>query len=205
MLDHPGPEGEVQTVETILHEMAHSTAYVRSASELNESFATLVGVEGAARFFRERGSTSQSELVHRIAEDEERRHIAFSAWLEPALKEAAAYYRDAQQRGLPAAEIEHGRSELFARLQASYRAAFPSGPRYRRLAEGPLNNAVLLSFGVYHRSSDFQQRLLAHVGGDLAAFVELYRQAAERSDGVVWLRSLVPSPSSSQQSFSVTP
>jgi len=205
MLDHPGPEGEVQTVETILHEMAHSTAYLRSASELNESYATLVGVEGAARFFRERGSATQSELVHRLAEAEEQRHVAFSAWLEPTLKEAATYYRDAQQQGLSAAAIEQGRSELFARLQASYRAAFPSGPRYRRLAEGPLNNAVLLSFGVYHRSSDFQQRLLAYVHNDLRAFVELYRQAERRSDGVAWLRSLVPEANSAQRSFSVTP
>ncbi|TXH20825.1 MAG: hypothetical protein E6Q99_10495 [Elusimicrobia bacterium] len=205
MLDHPGPEGEVQAVETILHEMAHSTAYLRSASELNESYATLIGVEGAARFFRERGSATQSELVHRLAEAEEQRHVAFAAWLEPTLKEAAAYYRDAQQQGLSAAAIEQGRSELFARLQASYRNAFPSGPRYRRLAEGPLNNAVLLSFGVYHRSSDFQQRLLAYVHNDLRAFVELYRQAERRSDGVAWLRSLVPESKPAQRSFSVTP
>ncbi|MBL9006794.1 MAG: aminopeptidase [Myxococcales bacterium] len=205
MLDQPGPEGEVQTVETILHEMAHSTAYLRSASELNESYATLVGVEGAARFFRERGASAQSALVHRLAQEEEQRHLAFSAWLEPALKDAAAFYRDAHDRHLPWSVIEAERAALFARLQASYRAAFPSGPRYRRLAEGPLNNAVLLSFGVYHRSSDFQQRLLAAVRGDLRAFVELYRQAERRSDGAAWLRSLVPEPATAPQPGPVTP
>jgi predicted aminopeptidase len=190
MLDHPGPEGEVQTVEVILHEMAHSTAYLRSASELNESYATLVGVEGAAQFFRERGSAAQSAMVHQLAQAEEQRHRAFSAWLEPALKEAAAYYAQAQREHWPAAQIERQRADLFARLQASYRAAFPLGPRYRRLAEGPLNNAVLLSFGVYHRSSDLQQRLLALVDGDLRSFIDLYRQAEKRSDGVEWLRRL---------------
>jgi len=191
MLDHPGPEGEVQTVEVILHEMAHSTAYLRSASELNESYATLVGVEGAAQFFRQRGSAAQSAMVHQLAQAEEERHRAFSAWLEPALKEAAAYYDQAHREHWPAAEIERRRGELFAKLQAGYRAAFPTGPRYRRLAEGPLNNAVLLSFSVYHRSSDFQQRLLALVDGDLAAYIDLYRQAEKRSDGVKWLRQLV--------------
>lgn len=190
MLDHPGPEGEVQTVEVILHEMAHSTAYLRSASELNESYATLVGVEGAARFFRERGNATQSAMVHQLAQAEEQRHRAFSAWLEPALKEAAAYYAQAHSEHWPPAEIDRRRADLFAKLQESYRAAFPSGPRYRRLAEGPLNNAVLLSFGVYHRSSDMQQRLLALVDGDLRAYVDLYRRAEKRSDGVVWLRQL---------------
>lgn len=196
MLDHPGPEGEVQTVEVILHEMAHSTAYLRSASELNESYATLVGVEGAAQFFRERGSAAQSAMVHQLAQAEEQRHRAFSAWLEPALKEAAAYYAEAQRERWPTSDIERRRSDLFSKLQASYRAAFPSGPRYRRLAEGPLNNAVLLSFSVYHRSSDFQQRLLALVDGDLRSFIDLYRQAEKRSDGVKWLRQLAASSSS---------
>lgn len=205
MLDQPGPEGEVHTVETILHEMAHSTAYLRSASELNESYATLVGVEGAARFFRERGASAQSALVHRLAQEEEQRHVAFSAWLEPTLKEAADFYRDAHDRHVPRSVIEADRAALFARLQASYRAAFPSGPRYRRLAEGPLNNAVLLSFGVYHRSSDFQQRLLAAVRGDLRAFVELYRQAERRSDGAAWLHSLVPEPAAAPQPGPITP
>lgn len=190
MLDHPGPEGEVQTVEVILHEMAHSTAYLRSASELNESYATLVGIEGAARFFRERGNAAQSAMVHQLAQAEEQRHRAFSAWLEPALKEAAAYYAQAQNEHWPKAEIERRRADMFAKLQESYRTAFPSGPRYRRLAEGPLNNAVLLSFGVYHRSSDLQQRLLALVDGDLHAYVDLYRRAEARSDGVAWLRQL---------------
>lgn len=206
MLDRPGPEGEVQTVETILHEMAHSTAYLRSASELNESYATLVGVEGAARFFRERGSVAQSQLVRQLAEEEEQRHIAFSAWLEPVLRDAAAFYQEAQQRALPPPEIERERAAFFARVSASYRAAFPSGPRYRRLAEGPINNAVLLSFGVYHRSSDLQQRLLAHVRGDLREFVGLYRQAERRSDGAAWLRSLVTTaPLTPQPASAITP
>jgi len=184
----PGPKGDVRTVEVVLHEMSHSTAYIASASELNESFATLVGIEGAARFFSERGSAAESTLVRSLAEEEEQRNRAFSAWLEPTLKEAKAFYEQASREAWNRERTLREREALFQRIQQSYRTAFPSGPRYRRLSDGPLNNAVLLSFGVYHQSSDMQQALLDSVSGDLRAYIALYKAAQDRSDGADWLR-----------------
>jgi predicted aminopeptidase len=186
----PGAEGDVRTVEVVLHEMAHSTAYIKSASELNESYATLVGIEGASRFFRQRGSAAESSLVRELSQREEQQSRAFGSWLEPTLKDAQSFYRQAHADGWPEATILERRQQLFLRIGQSYRAAFPSGPRYRSLSEGQLNNAVLLSFGVYHQSSDLQQLLLDSVDGDLAGFVALFKQAEQRPDGPQWLRRL---------------
>jgi predicted aminopeptidase len=190
MVDDPGPEGEVRTVEVMLHEMAHSTAYLTSASELNESYATLVGIEGAARFFRERGNVAQSALSLRLAQEQEQRSRAFSAWLVPAMQRVREFYAQASAQHYPAERILREREEMFAALRESYRAAFPSGPRYKRLADGPLNNAVLLSFGVYHSPGRLQQDLLDSVDGDIREFVNLYKQAQDRPDGPAWLRRL---------------
>lgn len=186
----PGPAGEARTVEVVLHEMAHSTAYIKSASELNESYATLVGIEGAARFFRERGAADESALVRQLAEEMEKHHKLFSTWLEPTLKTVEAFYQDAKSAGWTEAETLQRREALFERVRESYRAAFPSGPRYRRLLEGPLNNALLLSFGVYHQSGDTQAMLLDSVAGDLRAYINLYKQAQDRADGADWLLRL---------------
>ena len=186
----PGASGDVRTVEVVLHEMAHSTAYITSASELNESYATLVGIEGASRFFRERGNASESELVRELARAGERQNIAFSAWLEPALKKAKDFYAQAAREGWSRQRILQERADLFASIQASYRTAFPEGKRYRLLASGKLNNAVLLSFGVYHQSSNIQQTLLDSVGRDLRSYINLYKQAQDRSDGAEWLHRL---------------
>lgn len=185
--NEPGEKGDVRTVEVVLHEMAHSTAYIKSASELNESFATLVGIEGATRFFRERGNGTNSELVRKLADEQEQQHRVFSAWFEPARKEAEAFYEQAHRDGLTRPQILKNREELFRNIQASYLRAFPKGPHYRRLAQGPINNALLMSFGVYHQASDVQQVLLASVGGDLRLFINLYKQAQDRSDGAQWL------------------
>lgn len=190
MVDEPGPEGEVRTVEVVLHEMAHSTAYLTSASELNESYATLVGVQGAARFFRERGDLAASALSLRLAEEQEARSRAFSDWLQPAMKRVTEFYANAKAQGYPRERILREREALFLSLRDSYRAAFPTGPRYKRFADGPLNNAVLLSFGVYHSPGKLQQELLDSVGGDLRLFIGLYKKAAERADGPTWLQTL---------------
>lgn len=186
----PGPSGDVRTVEVVLHEMAHSTAYITSASELNESYATLVGIEGASRFFRERGNQSESELVRELARAGEQQHLAFSAWLEPALKQAKEFYAHAAREGWSREKILQERTRLFDSIQQSYRQAFPEGKRYRLLASGKLNNAVLLSFGVYHQSSNIQQTLLDSVGRDLRSYINLYKQAQDRADGPAWLNRL---------------
>ena len=60
----------------------------------------------------------------------------------------------------------------------------------RRLVEGPINNAVLLSFSVYHSPGRMQQELLDSVGGELRLFIDLYKKAQERADGPAWLRRL---------------
>ena len=65
--------------------------------------------------------------VHQLAQAEEERHRAFSAWLEPALKEAAAYYEQANREHWPVPEIERRRSELFT----------AAGQLSRRLPDGP--------------------------------------------------------------------
>lgn len=190
MVDDPGPEGEVRTVEVMLHEMAHSTAYLTSASELNESYATLVGVEGAARFFRERGNATQSALSIRLAQDQEQRSRAFATWLKPAMARVREFYAQAQAQHYPPERVLREREDLFTALRESYRAAFPSGPRYKRFVDGPLNNAVLLSFGVYHSPGRLQQDLLDSVAGDLREFVNLYKQAQDRPDSSAWLHRL---------------
>lgn len=190
MVDGVGPEAEVRTVEVILHEMAHSTAYVKSASELNESYATLVGVQGAARFFRERGQELKSRKVLELAEAQRQRGLAFATWLESALAKLRAFYEAARAQGLSREETIQRRDAQFAALIESYRTAFPSGPRYRRLAEGPINNAVLVSLGVYHESSSIQEDLLDAVDGDLSRFIALYKQAQDRPDGAAWLERL---------------
>jgi predicted aminopeptidase len=218
MIDQPGARGELRAVETILHEMAHTTAWLNSASDLNESYATLVGQKGAAAFFRWKVGQGASaggvdtsaalaalQASQRDAEQDEQRATRFAGWLRGAMKELDALYGQAARERWPEAEVLRRREEVFAGISARYREAFPGARGL--LAKGPpgLNNAVLLSFGVYHLGRDgdeekrrarrragiqLQRDLYEMVGEDLGAYIALYKRAAERQDGAAWLRRL---------------
>lgn len=216
MIDQPGARGELRAVETILHEMAHTTAWLNSASDLNESYATLVGQRGAAAFFRWKAGTSGEggdasaalqalQASQRDAEQDERRTAVFTAWLRGAMRELDALYGQAARERWPEVEVLRRRQEVFTGISARYREAFPGSKGL--LAKGPpgLNNAVLLSFGVYHlgRAGDeeklkarrragaqLQRDLYEMVGEDLGAYIGLYKKAADRRDGAAWLRRL---------------
>ena len=212
MISTPGPAGELRTVECILHEMAHTSVTFFTATELNEPFATMVGNHGAALFFRLRERTSlgptppSAAKLARTSAGLARGESALAAWLRQALIQVAAFYRTAKQDNLSREEILRQREQVFASLQESYRKTFPSS-RYEPLSGGPLNNASLLSLGVYlapgaekeekkppkappARASTLQKDLLAAVGGDLRAYIALYRRAQEGNDGLAFLKDI---------------
>ena len=56
------------------------------------------------------------------------------------------------------------------------------------LSDARLNNAVVASFGVYHRSAPEHERIYRRLRGDLAQMVSLYKYAVENTDDPIgWL------------------
>ncbi|HNI60133.1 MAG TPA: aminopeptidase [Pseudomonadota bacterium] len=190
MLGDFSAAGELRAVETILHEMAHSTVFLPGASDLNESFATQVGIRGAALFYRSRGDLTQSDRVFALAKEGEADEKSFSTWLAPQIDRLNRFYKRAAEVKLRRKQLLDQREAIFEEIRQSYRQAFPEGRRYKRLADGPLSNALLSSFAVYHESSGLQEALLAICDDDLKRFVSLYREARDRRDGAEWLRRL---------------
>lgn len=184
---------DAAVVEVVLHEMTHGTIYVAGQSDWNESLATLVGLRGAARFFEARGAgqgllTETRELFAQARRRQERSE-EFSRFLAPVLVELEALYASPISRD----EKLSRRAAVFARAQADYRVRFPPPPGKPPggFVDGQLNNARLVAWAVYHRDAPEHERLLARLGGDLTAFVRLYKHAVENhAEPVAWLRGL---------------
>jgi predicted aminopeptidase len=152
--------------ELVMHEIAHNTLYVASATSFNESFAQFVGYRGAESFFRSRGDSAGAERIRAIWRDQGR---------------LAAFYRDLVEEletvygaGLPDSTVRVARREVFdaarQRLASDLEGALEvfSG---ERLASRPLNNASLVGARLYLSDIGVFDEVLARFDGDLRATV----------------------------------
>jgi predicted aminopeptidase len=178
---------EARTVEVVLHEMLHGTLYLVGHSEWNESLATFVGLHGAALFFQRRGGEAAAHEVFDEAARHARDEQEFSAFLSPLLERLRALYAEPLSRD----EKLRRREEIFRQAQAEYLRRFPPPPGLTpSFVRQPLNNAVLLSYAVYHDASPAHQRLFDRVGGDLVTFIHVCKYAVDNApDPIRWLAS----------------
>jgi predicted aminopeptidase len=178
---------EARVVEVTLHEMLHGTLYLAGHTEWNESLATFVGLRGAALFFSQRSNSAAARVLAE-AEKRDRRAQEFAAFLEPILHELETLYASPRPRD----EKLRLREQVFARAHDEYLRRFPLKPGAPPppFVAQPLNNAVLLSFAAYHRSTPEHQRLFEKVHRDLRSFIALYKRAVEnhQNDAIEWLR-----------------
>jgi len=142
----------------IFHELAHQKLYVRDDSAFNESFATFVERQGLRQWRASRGLPAPNESG-------ERREEQFVALMLQTRERLARLYAG----GLPAAEMRRAKQAEFERLRGEYRrlrdGRWGGDRRYDAWVFGPLNNAKLLPFGLYH--------------GWVGAFEEIFRSTGE--------------------------
>jgi predicted aminopeptidase len=182
-----GPDARI--VEITLHEMAHGTVFAPGRAEWNESFATLVGLQGAALFYSRRDRADEARQLFVDAHARAARQARFAAFLRPLVHDLRLLYAERVSR----AEKLRRREAIFARAQADFARRFPAPPGRpaHPFVSEPLNNAVVVGYAVYHRDTPVHRRMLARLRGDLRGLVRLYRHAVENHrDPVAWLGSL---------------
>jgi predicted aminopeptidase len=176
-------------VEVTLHEMLHSTVYLPGQTAWNESLATVVGFYGAYAFFRLQGGETGAARVVAEARERTARQQRFARFLEGVTAELKELYA----RPISADEKVRLREPIFARAQKEYLRLFPPRPGQPppSFASQPLNNAVILAATTYFEGTPEHLKLLRALGGDLPAFVKVYKRAVERDHPLEWLRNYV--------------
>ena len=156
----------MELVATVLHEIAHNTLYVKSATPFNESFAQMVGYHGAEDFFRQRGDTLDAARAVDRWNDE----ILLSEYYAGLARRLDSLY----QATTDTAATTAGRQTLAAWARSELQDSI--GPRlqsYRvgRLAERPINNAQIIAARIYRDR--------------LTLFEHWYQQHGHRVDSAV--------------------
>lgn len=163
--------GDLELAGLIFHELAHQVAYVPGDSAFNEAFATAVEVEGVKRWLD--GLSRYDELVEYL--EGRRRFLAVAELLRATRGRLRTLY----QAGGSSITLREAKAAELARMQATYvamSANWTSGPTYRGLVMGELNNARLAATATYHECLPGFERLLAELDGYLEGFYRAVRR-----------------------------
>lgn len=162
--------------DTIVHEMVHATVWVRGHADFNESVASFVGHEGAARWLAEHfGAASDSLIAYRDARDDGVRLGRMMHTLASRL--------DSVYRGNGGRQVKlKARSRLFDGFRTAVKSIAWKTARYGRVDAWTLNNAVLVLYLTYDREPLVFARVLRQVDGDLAAFIRVIRLCESSDD-----------------------
>ncbi len=146
-------EDSIGLVETVIHEITHTTYFPKGQARFNESFANFVGWRGSIEFFCD------------ALADVDRCRAAESRWYDMRLfgrffNSVVEPLQELYASGAPESELRAGKrrilDEAAIRFDDDVRPQLLSG-RYRALDPDQLNNAWLLSRILYYtRLDDFE-------------------------------------------------
>jgi predicted aminopeptidase len=181
-----------QLVNTVIHELVHSTVWIAGDAVFNESFANFVGTYGALAFFRAKGDTA---AMTRIRRDWQSELVLGAFYAETFAALTAAF------DSLPGAARHEARLAARERVFAAGRARLAAdvAPALgitdtlwaQRLR---LNNATVMSRRVYRTGLAVFDSVLVAEGGDLrVAFRRISAAAkqAPRGEGLEGVRALL--------------
>lgn len=162
--------------DTIVHEMVHATVWVPGHADFNETVASFVGREGAARWLTARfGADSDSLIAYR---DDRHDGVQFGRMMHTLATCLDSVYRGdgGQQTKLKA------RTRLFDGFRTAVKSVEWKTDRYGRADVWTLNNAVLALYLTYDREPLVFARVLRLVDGDLSALIRVIRLCYSSED-----------------------
>lgn len=161
----------------VIHEMVHSTVWVKGHPEFNEGLASFIEEKGRQQYFSEiEGEKSPTLERLSLKRKEEQR-------LNALLDETAAELNALYQSSIPDSEKRIRKAEILAALKERLRAA--QGFRLintAKLADEEWNNARFTARSVYKSDWPVFEREFEICKHDLPCFIEKYRVWAENPD-----------------------
>lgn len=166
------PEAELAGL--LFHELAHQVVFVKGDTAFNESFATVMELEGVRRWFERLGTARQAQAYRMKLE---RREEFTALVLKHRARLARIYASDRNPD-----EKRAAKDRIFDDMRREYAALKTGWDGYAAFDNWfaqDLNNAHLAAIGLYHQHVPAFQKLLQQQDGDLTAFYALVRKMAD--------------------------
>lgn len=183
---------DVNLVETVMHELLHSTIWRANDTPFNESLATFVGRRGAEAYFADR-FPDQDGFIEGAREQFEDIDW-FTAFMLELVDDLDEYYHS----GLTSSKRIAGRESVIRdagkRFERDVLPLMNHPEPYTWVADQlPVNNAWYLGIRRYNLDLDVFDRVFEATGRDWSASLAVFREAANQSAPFDFLRDLLNS------------
>jgi predicted aminopeptidase len=169
----------------IVHELFHSTFYLKGQSAFNESLANFAGHRGAVAFFTK--EYGLDEAVTRQAQTTWDNEMAVAAFLATGVERLNALYASSASEE----EKLQQREALFVQLQQEFRSLPGPVRQNTDFATVRLNNAVVLQYLIYLQDLALFERVYQQHGQDLRTTLSRIIDAAKKeADPFVAVRNV---------------
>jgi predicted aminopeptidase len=165
---------EAELAGLLFHELAHQKIYVSGDSAFNESFATVIELEGVKRWFEHQGTAQQTEAY--------RQKIKRREEFNTLVLKHRARLKEIYASNLSDAEKRIAKMRVFGELRNDYatlKADWGGYTIFDNWFAQDLNNAHLAAIGLYSQYVAAFQALLAQHNGDLATFYREVERLAQ--------------------------
>jgi len=173
-----------QLSNTVLHELAHATVWLKGQGSFNESLAGFLGDEAAARFMEE--IREERPEAYEVWQD----RVADGALYRQEMHAMVARLDGLYRSGLPQAEVLARKERVIEETRARWVTLDWRLDGYRRALDPSrtLNNPRLVQFHVYNTGASAFDDALERFGGDLPAFIDAVRtlETAQTAGGKDW-------------------
>jgi predicted aminopeptidase len=175
LLSHLLRFDKIALSEVVFHELFHNTLYIKGAGAFNESAANFVGHRATIDFFGQRFGHESAE--HRRAVQLWQEELEFAGFIEELIVNLSGLYR----RDIAKQDKLRLREEVFARSQSEWARRVANRPahRFRGFSQQPLNNAVLMHYGVYLNSLQLFESLYELEGRNLVRTIAALEQSTQ--------------------------
>ncbi|MFO8056504.1 MAG: aminopeptidase [bacterium] len=161
----------------VLHEMLHSTVFIKGKMEFNENLALFVGNRGSLEYLSERFGPDSAEVRYSAGSNHDAE--IFSREVMKLYHELESVYTS----DLSKAEKLERKKEVFSSHKRHFRdEVLPAmkTDRYKSWPEKDLDNAVVVSRVVYYHDLSLYEDLYRKMDSDLKAVIDFFKEVQEK-------------------------
>ena len=165
---------EHDLVNTIIHELTHTTLFIKDNIDFNERLAVFVANKGTEQFYVLKEGLNSKTL--QLIQDENADDRKFSEFITLELEQLKTWYQNFESAKLVSAEDkEKIRQERFELIRTHFKTNLKPQLKarlYLNFAEGELNNARLGTYQTYMKNlNDFEKVYLKN-GSKISLFLD---------------------------------